>query len=134
MSKIVQSSGKRKRAIARATIKPGKGVVRVNHILLSNYQPRYAQMKIAEPILLAEGVVKDFNIDVTISGGGVTSQADAARLAVARGLAEFAGGDKLKNIYLNYDRQLLVADVRVKETSKPNSHGKARAKRQKSYR
>jgi ribosomal protein S9 len=53
-------------------------------------------------------------------------------LAIARALVE--KDKKLKEVFLDYDRQLLVADVRQKESAKPNSHGKARAKRQKSYR
>ena len=134
MSKIIQSSGKRKRAIANATVKSGKGVVRVNSVILDNYQPKYARMRIAEPILLAEGNANKVDINVVVKGGGVTSQTDAVRLAIARGLIDYTGGDDLKNVFLNYDRQLLVADVRVKEASKPNAHGKARSKRQKSYR
>jgi small subunit ribosomal protein S9 len=90
-------------------------------------------MRMEEPIVLAGDFAKKVDIEVTVSGGGIASQADAVRLAIARGLVEYSDG-KFKDTFLNYDRQLLVADVRAKETSKPNSHGKARAKRQKSYR
>ena len=47
---------------------------------------------------------------------------------------EFTKSDRLKEAFLKYDRTMLVADVRRKEPSKPNRHGKARSKRQKSYR
>ena len=49
-------------------------------------------------------------------------------------LVGYTKNDKLKEIFLNYDRNLLVADVRRKEPSKPNRHGQARSKVQKSYR
>ena len=71
---------------------------------------------------------------MNVFGGGISSQADASRLAIAKGLVEFSKNDKLKEDFLNYDRNLLVADVRRKESAKPNRHGQARAKRQKSYR
>ncbi|MFW5746266.1 MAG: 30S ribosomal protein S9 [Nanoarchaeota archaeon] len=134
MSKVIQSSGSRKRAIARATVKSGKGTVRINHVPLENVTPRYAQLRIMEPLMLAGDAAKKLDVNVTVEGGGVTSQADAVRLAIARGLVEYTGDDGLRNAYLQYDRQLLVADVRVKESSKPNCQGKARARRQKSYR
>ena len=63
----------------------------------------------------------------------ISGQADAARLAIAKSLVEYSKGDKLRKIFLEYDRQLLVADVRQAETSKPNV-SKPRKKRQKSYR
>ena len=58
-------------------------------------------------------------------------QADAARLAIAKALAEH--DEKLKSVFLEYDRQLLVADIRRHETNKPNKSA-PRDKRQKSYR
>lgn len=131
MKKIIHASGKRKSAVARATVKSGNGMVRVNGKLLDVYEPMYAREKINESIILA-GDISKFDINVQINGGGVSSQADAARLAIARALVETQ--PKLKTTYLDYDRTLLVADVRRKEVAKPNSHGQARAKRQKSYR
>ena len=83
-------------------------------------------------MILAGDVAAGVDISVNVSGGGVSSQADAARLAMARALAKYS--KKLEKVFLNYDRHLLVADVRRKEATKPNTHGKARSKRQKSYR
>ena len=131
-AKIIHSSGKRKSAIARVTLKPGNGKVRVNRLLLENYGTSLSRMKIQEPLIIAGDISKSLNIDVTIAGGGSTTQADAARLAIGRALAKL--DKKLEKALLDYDRNLLVADVRRKETHKPNRHGKARAKRQKSYR
>lgn len=134
MSKIIQSSGKRKSAIARATLRPGKGVVRINQVVLDQYTPQYNRLRISEPIMLAGSKAAKIDIDVSVHGGGITTQSDAIRLAIARGLVSYIDDSQIKNVFLSYDRQLLVADVRIKETHKPNSHGKARAKRQKSYR
>ena len=89
-------------------------------------------MKIMEPLVLAEDIANQVDVDIDVCGGGVISQAEAARLALARCLVRY--NKKLEKIFLTYDRNLLVADVRRKETHKPNRHGKARAKRQKSYR
>lgn len=130
-SKIIHVSGKRKRAIARATIKPGKGNIKINKISLDNFQPRLARLKIQEPIQLAQDIAKKYDINVNTSGGGFQSQAEATRLVIARGLSQ--AESSLKKTYLDYDRHLLIADVRRKEQYKPND-SKARAKRQKSKR
>ena len=74
------------------------------------------------------------DIDINVAGGGIISQAEASRLAIARALVEYSKSNSLKDSFLKYDRHLLVADTRRKEASKPNRHGQARAKRQKSYR
>ncbi|MFC1754010.1 30S ribosomal protein S9 [Thermoproteota archaeon] len=131
--RIVHASGKRKRSVARATIKQGKGNVKINNIAIDVYEPKIARIKIMEPMLIAGDLAKDINININIKGGGVISGAEAARLAVGRALVEWAGKSSLKDEFLKYDRSLLVADVRYKEPCKPNI-SKARAKRQKSYR
>jgi len=130
--KIIHTSGKRKRAIARATLKQGKGIVRINKVVLDSLQPKLARLKLREPLLLAGAIADKVNINVNVAGGGIMSQAEASRLAIARALVQF--DKKLEDVFLKYDRHLLIADVRRKEASKPNRHGKARAKRQKSYR
>lgn len=131
MKKTLHASGKRKRAIARATLKEGTGKIRVNGVLIDNFSSEFARQKIMEPIQLAGGA-QNMDITIKIIGGGVTSQADAARLAVGKVLLE--NSPALKTTFLDYDRTLLVADVRRKECAKPNRHGQARSKTQKSYR
>ncbi len=128
------TSGKRKSAIARAVIKEGKGIVRINHKLLDTVQPEMLRMKIKEPLLLADNIVSKVNIEVTVSGGGIVSQAEAARLAIAKAIVAFSKNSAIEEAFNEYDRHLLVADVRRKETKKPNTNSKARAKKQKSYR
>jgi small subunit ribosomal protein S9 len=131
--KIAHVSGKRKRAIARATIKQGKGVIRINSLNLEAIDSKIAKLMIKEPILLAGDVAKKVDISIKVNGGGWHSQADATRLVIAKALVKFTESKELKKTYLDYDRHLLVSDVRRTEPSKPND-SKPRAKRQKSYR
>ncbi len=128
---VIHKSGKRKRAIARATLKKGKGKVKVNGVFLDNFGDRVSQLRIKEPLVLAGETAKKVDVFVRVNGGGINGQADAARLAIARALVEH--DKKLEKTFDDYDRLLLVADVRRKEVCKPNI-SKARAKRQKSYR
>ncbi len=132
MSDVIHTSGKRKTAVARATLEEGNGEVTINNFSLENFDPEMHRMKIKEPLILAEDAAEDVDIDVNVQGGGFASQAEAARLAIARALVEYE--PSLESVFDEYDRHLLVADVRRKETSKPNRHGQARAKKQKSYR
>ena len=132
--KKIHASGKRKTAIARATLKQGNGLVRINSMLIDFIEPKVSRLKLREPLILAGDMANKVDIDVSVSGGGTNSQAEASRLAIAKALVNFTKNDKLKEIFLNYDRNLLVADVRRKEAAKPNRHGQARAKVQKSYR
>lgn len=130
--KSIVTSGKRKTAIARATLKQGSGKVTINNIALEAYEPEMARLKLKEPFLLAGGDASKVDISVNVKGGGFMSQTEASRLAIGRALVEKY--PRLKEIFLDYDRQLLVADVRRREVSKPNSQGNPRSKRQKSYR
>ena len=130
--KVINAHGKRKRAIARASLRSGSGLVVINNIELDNYEPKIYRLRIREPLLLAGELANQVDISVNVVGGGISSQTDAARLAIAKALVEYS--PKLKKIFLDYDRQLIIADVRRKEVSKPGRHGQARARRQKSYR
>jgi len=132
--KVVHIAGKRKRSVARATVKKGKGLIKINNRPLNIYQPEIAKQRIQEPVLLAEQSANVVNIDVNVRGGGWSSQAEAARLAIAKALVEFTGSADLKKKYLDYDRHLLVADTRYKEPKKPGTHSHARKKRQLSFR
>lgn len=131
--KIVNTSGKRKTAVARATVKKGKGLIRVNKKPVELYEPEIARWKILESLDLADKHLEKVNIDVNVSGGGFMSQANAVRTAMARGLVEYTADPSLRLAYLEFDRSLLVNDPRRKEAKKPLGRG-ARKKRQKSYR
>ncbi len=132
-SNVIVASGKRKRAIARAVLRPGKGNLRINGTPISEYAPEMFQLRLQEPIIIAGDIAQKVDISVDIKGGGQSGQAEAARLAIAKALVEHTKSEDLKKAYLDYDRHLLVADVRRNEPHKPNKSA-PRAKRQKSYR
>lgn len=133
MAKIINTSGKRKTAIARATLKPGSGRVRINSVPLEIYGNELTRMKIAEPLLLAPTALDGVDAAIDVSGGGIMGQAEAVRTALARGIVEWHNDPRIKDAFLAYDRTLLVNDSRQKETKKPHGPG-ARARFQKSYR
>jgi len=132
--KILLTSGKRKTAIARAVVKPGRGRIRINGIPLEIWEPEVARMKIMEPLLLAgKDVWGELDIDVNVSGGGFMGQAEAARMAIARALWKWTKSNRLYKTFINYDRTMLAGDPRQKEPKKFGGPG-ARARFQKSYR
>lgn len=133
MSKVVHTSGKRKTAIARGTVREGTGRVRVNRKPVELYSPELARLKIQEPLELAGDIVDSVDISIRVVGGGVMGQAEAARMVIAKGLVEYTGDMKLKDKYVQYDRTMLVGDPRRSEPKKYGGPG-ARAKNQKSYR
>ena len=132
---VVHTSGKRKTAKARATVKEGSGTIRVNSKPLDVLEESMKRM-IEEPLRIAgEGVYSDLQIQVDTEGGGKNGQAEAARMAVARALVEQTDDEELENEFLEYDRNMLVEDSRRTETRKPSQSSKgARHKQQKSYR
>lgn len=133
MTKVINTSGKRKTAIARATLREGNGRVRINSVPLEIYGTEMLRMKVSEPLLLVPGVLDDVDVSIDVRGGGFMGQAEAARTALARGIVTWSNDPKIKDTYLGYDRTLLVNDSRQKEAKKPHGRG-ARAKFQKSYR
>ena len=130
---IVQTTGKRKAAIARATIRKGQGLMRYNGVPLELVEPEIVRQKVQEPLLMVGDRVRTVNISVLTRGGGVVGQASAARTAVARGLVAWLKDDALRASFRHYDRTLLVNDPRRKLPKRPGGRG-ARARRQKSYR
>ena len=60
--KIVHVSGRRKRSIARATIREGKGQIRINSQLLEDYKPLLAKNKILEPLTIAGNIIKNLSL------------------------------------------------------------------------
>ncbi|WP_299279519.1 30S ribosomal protein S9 [Halovenus sp.] len=131
---VTNTSGKKKTAIARATIRDGSGKVRIDSKPVELVDPEMAQLKILEPFRITDGDLRaDIDIDVSIEGGGVMGQADAARTAIARGLVQHTNDAELRDAYMEFDRSLLVNDVRQSEAKKWGGPG-ARARYQKSYR
>ena len=137
VDKHVHKAGKRKTAIARATIKDGKGNIRINSVPLEVYQPEVAKLKIKQSIMLASDYIdlNKMDISVKVRGGGVLGQADAICSSIVRGIIEYSGSEDVLNMYLAYDRTLIAGDHRQTETHKPSQSSKGpRHKRQKSYR
>ena len=132
--KVMVISGKRKTAIARATVKIGKGKVRINNVPLEIYEPKVARDKIMEPLLLTEDKVwNQLDINVSVAGGGFMGQAEAARMAIANGLLKWTKSTRLSTTLRDYDRTMIAGDPRRSEPKKFGGPG-ARARDQKSYR
>jgi len=123
------STGKRRKAVARASIRPGSGIVTLNSKPVDIIDNETVRMLIQEPLLLTGDAWKRFNIRATSKGGGIIGQAQAARQAIARALAEALGKDTM-NIFMQYDRNMLVYDPRRTEPHKPprSSQGPRRYK------
>ncbi len=127
-------AGKRKSSVAKATITEGSGKITINERPISFY-PELKQLEISEPLIIAKEFLGklDLDISVNVKGGGMSSRIEASRLAIARAIVQFTKNDKLREAFIAYDRNMIVADTRRKEARKPGD-SKARAMRQTSYR
>ena len=133
MNRIVVS-GKRKTAVAKATINEGVGVVTFNKKSLT-FLSDLQQLEISEPLIIAKNILGDLKFDITLNvkGGGIACQVEAGRLAIAKAIVKFTGSENLRAGFLAYDKNMLIADTRRKEVCKPGD-SKARAMRQTSFR
>jgi SSU ribosomal protein S9P len=131
---VILSSAERKAAIARCVLRPGKGRVLVNGVPLELIPMDMVRMKIMEPLMLAgEKIKNSIDAEITVEGGGVMGQADAARMALARALAKFTNSQELRELFMVYDRSMLAGDKRRTESEKWMRYS-ARRWRQKAYR
>ncbi|OVE84229.1 30S ribosomal protein S9 [Natronolimnobius baerhuensis] len=131
---VTNTSGKKKTAVARATVSEGEGRVRINSQPVELVDPEMARLKMLEPFRIAGEQLRDeMDIDIRVEGGGVSGQADAVRTAIARGIVQHTNDAELRDAYMEFDRSLLVNDVRQSEPKKWGGPG-ARARYQKSYR
>ena len=111
---LTQTTGRRKQAIARARLHPGTGVLTVNGRPFDNYFTTPAhRMEASEPLRAVEAEER-FDVDATITGGGISGQAGALRMALARSLVELEPESRstLKKA------GLLTRDSRKKESKK----------------
>ncbi|TET75608.1 MAG: 30S ribosomal protein S9 [Candidatus Heimdallarchaeota archaeon] len=134
MGKVIVSSGKRKTAIARATIKEGKGRIRINGVPLEVLPNELKRIKISEIFIIAgEEVRESIDIRVNVKGGGFMGQAEAIRTAIARGLIEYFDDLTMKEKFTVYDKTIVSGDPRRTE---PKHFGgrSSRSRFQKSYR
>ena len=131
--KRVLATGKRKTSKARVVVSDGKGRIRVNNIPIHLIEPWMAREKILEAFMLATDYKDRVDISINTQGGGIMSQAEAARMGVAQGMVKFSKSKRLRAKYIEYDRTMLAGDARRKEAKKFGGPG-ARRKKQKSYR
>lgn len=130
---IVMARGKRKESKARARIKNGKGVIRINHKNISSLNNKYIREIIIEPLRYIGPEANAIDISVSVEGGGIMGQAQAARTAIAKALVVYFDKMNLKEKFIEIDRSLIVEDTRRVESKKFRGP-KARARYQKSYR
>jgi len=112
-------TGRRKRAVARVFLRPGKGQIMVNHRPFEEYFPTEATRAVARQALLATETADKFDVLILAAGGGVHGQAGAVRLGIARALVEFNSElrPKLK------DLGFLTRDQRSHERKKYGQKG-----------
>ena len=85
---VVNTVGRRKAAVARVYVKPGKGQITINRKELAAYFPlEILQFQVKQP-LLATNTAENYDITINLDGGGIKGQAEAARLGIARALCE----------------------------------------------
>ena len=82
--KILFAIGKRKRSVARATLRKGSGVVKINSKPIELIEPEMLRLKIQEPLIIAGDVTKSFDIHVNVRGGGSLGQTESVRQSIAR--------------------------------------------------
>ncbi len=109
------ATGRRKEAVARVRIVPGTGVWTVNGKPLEDYLPNKLHQQIAKEALAATGLESSFDVVARVTGGGMTGQAGALRLGVARALN---GIDEEANRPVLKKAGLLTRDARIKERKK----------------
>merc|ERR1739849_10609 len=137
----VQVFGRKKTATAVAYCKRGKGIIRVNGKPLEQVEPKPLQFKLQEPILLlGKDRFSEVDIRIRVKGGGRIAQIYAIRQALSKALVAYyqkfvdeQSKKAIKDLLVQHDRTLLVADPRRRESKKFGGPG-ARARYQKSYR
>jgi len=111
---LIQSTGRRKEAIARVRLRPGSGQIVINSRPIDTYFPTAThRMVVTEPLRLTQ-TAEVYDVDATLDGGGVTGQAGAMRLGIARALAELDA--ELRPTLKRAG--LLTRDAREKESKK----------------
>ena len=111
---LVQTTGRRKRAVARVRLRPGKGAITVNTRPIAQYFPTATHRMAAAEALRLTNTDEVYDVDATLVGGGVTGQAGALRMGIARALVELDPETRpaLKQA------GLLTRDAREKESKK----------------
>ncbi|NPA22107.1 MAG: 30S ribosomal protein S9 [Candidatus Micrarchaeota archaeon] len=132
--KVALARGKRKEAIARASVKSGKGRITINGRDWKVYFPDpHFQLYLQDILDIIGKKLNKVDITINVKGGGPVGQLQAVRTAIARGVVEYFGDESLEQQFDQYDKFVLTEDSRRVEPKKDRQK-KARAKYQKSYR
>lgn len=123
---VIQSTGRRKRAVARVKLVLGQGIITVNNKPIDEYFSRPQLLQIVRQPLEATQSVSRFDVRVKAEGGGVTGQAGAIRHGIARALVEM--DESLKETMRK--NGFLTRDPREKESKK---YGRKRARKRFQY-
>jgi small subunit ribosomal protein S9 len=123
---LTQTTGRRKEAVARARLRPGTGVHTINGRAFDAYFTTAVQRMVVSEALRVTSTEEAYDVDATIHGGGVSGQAGALRMAIARSLVELDPESRpaLKKA------GLLTRDSRKKESKK---YGLVKARKAKQY-
>ncbi len=111
---LTQTTGRRKEAVARAALRAGSGTITVNGKPLEAYFPTATQRMVVTEALRVTSLETAYDVSANIFGGGVTGQAGALRMAIARSLVEL--DPELRPVLKKAG--LLTRDARRKETKK----------------
>ncbi len=87
----IQSTGRRKRAVARVRLRPGSGQITANGRSFEGYFPSAVHRRLITEPLRVTDTEENYDIDVTLHGGGLSGQAGAFRLGISRALIEVDG-------------------------------------------
>jgi len=126
-------SARIKTSTARATFKPGEGIIRVNSIPIEHWGNSIQQELSRLPARLVPDRFNEVNVNVNVKGGGWSSQARAVMVTLANGIVKWTRSATVRKTLISYDQHILSGDPRVKEPKKFGGPG-ARRKFQKSYR
>ena len=111
---LTQTTGRRKQAVARVRLRPGTGVITINKRPLAQYFPSETQAMVATEALRVTNLLETYDIDANIDGGGVSGQAGALRMGIARALIEL--DPELRGVLKQAG--FLTRDAREKESKK----------------
>ncbi len=111
---LVQSTGRRKEAVARVRLRPGTGQITANGRPIEEYFPTAThRMILTEPLRLTE-TAEVYDVDATLHGGGPSGQAGALRMGISRALVEL--DEELRPLLKKAG--FLTRDSRKKESKK----------------
>ena len=119
---VVNTVGRRKAAVARVFVKPGKGQITINHKSLEDYfSLDILRFEVKQPLLVTE-TEGQFDVTINLDGGGIKGQAEAARMGIARALCEVNA--EYRSVLKK--NGFLTRDSREVERKKPGQPGARR--------